>query len=415
MKKLSFLLALVLLFSFCLGGCGQPQPNPKLDDLNMLCDTLEKNHYNLYANVSEEEFQAEREKIARQTAKMTDEQFYWSVCHLVSLIGDAHTTTGALGENFMSVLPWSVKKFDDGWFILALDKAHEQYLGTRVTAINGVPIDEVMERTRQVISYEADSWLWQKVPDVLIWKDALEYLDIVDHDEPVQVTVETAAGTEETFELPAYDDWSEEKNQEIMASFQRDLVPTTAKQDAIYWSTALDESTYFIQYNSCQEDPDLPMAQFAQQVEMDLGSGGYQNIIVDLRYNSGGSSTIIEPLEQKLFTYASKAVSDVQFYILIGGQTFSAATFAATDFEKETSVNCIFVGQPTGGVLKRGGEGKIVQMNTAPFAVQYSTKFFDLLNGQEGPLMPDYTVPQTFAQYAKGEDPEIQYLYDNLL
>lgn len=54
-------------------------------------------------------------------------------------------------------------------------------------------------------------------------------------------------------------------------------------------------------------------------------------------------------------------------------------------------------------------------MNTAPFAVQYFTKFFDLLNGQEGPLMPDYTVPQTFEQYAKGKDPEIQYLYDNLL
>lgn len=70
MKKLSFLLAFVLLFSFCLGACGQPQPNPKLDDLNKLCDTLEKNHYNLYANVSEEEFQAEREKIARQTAKV---------------------------------------------------------------------------------------------------------------------------------------------------------------------------------------------------------------------------------------------------------------------------------------------------------------------------------------------------------
>ena len=45
----------------------------------------------------------------------------------------------------------------------------------------------------------------------------------------------------------------------------------TAEQDAIYWSTALDENTYFIQYNSCKEDPDLPMAQFVQQVEADLG------------------------------------------------------------------------------------------------------------------------------------------------
>lgn len=68
----------------------------------MLCDTLEKNHYNLYANVSEEEFQAEREKIARQTAKMTDEEFYWSVCHLISLIGDAHTMAYVSGD-FMEV------------------------------------------------------------------------------------------------------------------------------------------------------------------------------------------------------------------------------------------------------------------------------------------------------------------------
>lgn len=90
MKKLSFLLAFVLLFSFCLGACGQPQPNPKLDDLNKLCDTLEKNHYNLYANVSEEEFQAEREKIARQTAKMTDEESTGRSA-TVSVVGDAHT------------------------------------------------------------------------------------------------------------------------------------------------------------------------------------------------------------------------------------------------------------------------------------------------------------------------------------
>ena len=41
MKKMSFCSAIVLLLSFCLGGCGQPQPNPKLDDLNLLCETLE--------------------------------------------------------------------------------------------------------------------------------------------------------------------------------------------------------------------------------------------------------------------------------------------------------------------------------------------------------------------------------------
>lgn len=414
MKKMSFCSAIVLLLSFYLGGCSQPQPNPKLDDLNLLCETLETEHYDLYANVSEEEFQDEREKIARQTPNMTDAEFYWSVRHLLSLVGDAHTTVYPR-DYFMSVLPWNIKKFDEGWFILILDKAHEQYLGTRVVAINDIPIDEVVERTRQVVSYEADTWLWQKAPDVLGWKEALEYLDIVEPDEPVLVTVETAQGTEETFELPAYDDWSEEKKQEVLVGFQRDSVPVTAEQDAIYWSTALDENTYFIQYNSCKEDPDLPMVQFVQQVEADLESGGYQNIIIDLRYNSGGNSEVIRPLEQTLSLYAINAGSDVQFYILIGGRTFSSATIAATDFKKTTIGNSIFVGQPTGGVLICPGNINTIWIENPPFGVQYSTKFFDLLGGQEGPLMPDYTVPQPFAQYAKGEDAEIAYLYENLL
>ena len=410
MKKLSFLLAFVLLFSFCLGACGQPQPNPKLDDLNKLCDTLEKNHYNLYANVSEEEFQAEREKIARQTAKMSDEEFYWSVCHLISLIGDAHTMVGNTGEPFMTALLWSIKKFDGGWYILKLDQKNEQYLGMRVTAINDLPIDEAVERARQVVSYEADSWLWQQVPNVLTWNSSLEYLDIVDHDEPVQVTVEAAAGTEETFELPTYDNWDEAEQE--MCDFQRESTPRTAKQDAIYWSTAPDESTYFIQYNVCAGgDPSMP--EFAQQVQADLESG-YQNIIFDLRYNNGGNDQIILPLKNVVINACNKQGEKYHLYVLTGWNTFSAGVDAAAGFQTSNAENTTFVGQPTGGSLQTGGNLLEISMDSVPFAVTCALDYFVIL-GQKGALIPDYTVPQTFEQYAKGEDPEIQYLYDNLL
>lgn len=410
MKKLSFLLAFVLLFSFCLGACGQPQPNPKLDDLNMLCDTLEKNHYNLYANVSEEEFQAEREKIARQTAKMSDEEFYWSVCHLVSLIGDAHTMVGNTGEPFMTALLWSIKKFDEGWYILKLDQKNEQYLGTRIIAINGVPIDEAVERAWQVISYETDSWFWNLVPQTLAWRGALEYLDIVDHDEPVQVTVEAAAGTEETFELPTYDNWDEAEQE--MCDFQRESTPRTAKQDAIYWSTAPDESTYFIQYNVCAGgDPSMP--EFAQQVQADLESG-YQNIIFDLRYNNGGNDQIILPLKNAVVNARNKQGEKCHLYVLTGWNTFSAGVDAAAGFQTSNAENTTFVGQPTGGSLQTGGNLLEISMDSAPFAVTCALDYFVIL-GQKGSLVPDYIVPQTFEQYAKGEDPEIQYLYDNLL
>ena len=408
MKKRSFLLAIVLLLSFCLGGCGQPQPNPKLDDLNTLCETLETGHYDLYANISEEEFQAEREKIARQTLNMTDAGFYWSVRHLLSLVGDAHTTVYPR-DYFMSVLPWNIKKFDEGWFILVLDKAHEQYLGTRVTAINDLPIDEVVERARQVISYETDSWFWNLVPQTLAWRGALEYLEIVKEGEPVTVTVEMQDGAEQSFELTATDDWDERSQ---MISFQRETVPETGYQNNYYWSAELDEDTYFIQYNVCAGgDPSMP--EFAQQVLADL-ENGYQNIIFDLRYNNGGNDQIILPLKNAVVNARNKQGEKCHLYVLTGCNTFSAGVDAAAGFQTSNAENTTFVGQPSGGSLQTGGNLLEISMDSVPFAVTCALDYFVIL-GQKGSLVPDYIVPQTFEQYAKGEDPEIQYLYDNLL
>ena len=409
MKKMSFCSAIVLLLSFYLGGCSQPQPNPKLDDLNLLCETLETEHYDLYANVSEEEFQDEREKIARQTPNMTDAEFYWSVRHLLSLVGDAHTTVYPR-DYFMSVLPWNIKKFDEGWFILILDKAHEQYLGTRVVAINDVPIDEVVERTRQVISYETDSWFWNLVPQTLAWRGALEYLEIVKEGEPVTVTVEMQDGAEQSFELTATDDWDERSQ---MVSFQREAIPETGYQSqSYYWSTELDEDTYFIQYNVCAGgDPSMP--EFAQQVQADLESG-YQNIIFDLRYNNGGNDQIILPLKNAVVNARNKQGEKCHLYVLTGWNTFSAGVDAAAGFQTSNAENTTFVGQPTGGSLQTGGNLLEISMDSVPFAVTCALDYFVIL-GQTGSLVPDYIVPQTFEQYAKGEDAEIQYLYDNLL
>ena len=58
----------------------------------------------------------------------------------------------------------------------------------------------------------------------------------------------------------------------------------------------LDEGTYYIQYNSCREDPELPMETFAAQVEQDLSAGQYRRVVVDLRNNGGGSDGVLVPI-----------------------------------------------------------------------------------------------------------------------
>ena len=279
----------------------------------------------------------------------------------------------------------------------------------RVTAINDLPIDEAVERARQVISYETDSWFWNLVPQTLAWRGALEYLEIVKEGEPVTVTVEMQDGAERSFELTATDDWDERSQ---MVSFQREAVPETGYQNNYYWSTELDEDTYFIQYNVCAGgDPSMP--EFAQQVQADLESG-YQNIIFDLRYNNGGNDQIILPLKNVVINARNKQGEKCHLYVLTGWNTFSAGVDAAAGFQTSNAENTTFVGQPTGGSLQTGGNLLEISMDSVPFAVTCALDYFVIL-GQKGSLVPDYIVPQTFEQYAKGEDPEIQYLYDNLL
>ena len=76
-------------------------------------------------------------------------------------------------------------------------------------------------------------------------------------------------------------------------------------------------------------------------------------------------------------------------------------------------VGAVFYGQPTGGVLKSAGDVKLIEMESMPFKVQYSTKYFDLIPGLEGPLMPNEIVPRSFQEYQEGKDAEIEYLYNN--
>ena len=51
-----------------------------------------------------------------------------------------------------------------------------------------------------------------------------------------------------------------------------------------------------MQYNKCFEDPNLPMEQFAAEVEGKLASGKYTKFIIDLRSNGGGSDGVLYPI-----------------------------------------------------------------------------------------------------------------------
>ncbi|MCD4835715.1 hypothetical protein LQE96_02555 [Phocea massiliensis] len=417
-QKLAALLAvLAVLLAACgpaagnSGSSGSTQSSgvektPMEEDLDLFTSTLEENHKNLYANISKEEFQAEVEQVRAELPGMSEGQFYYSLRRLLSLVGDAHTSLGFTDSNYrhLTALPFAVMYFEDGWHLMMLEEQNQQYLGYRLLAIDGTPIDEVYAKAKTIMSYENESWARQQFSNTINFLDALKYLGIVGEDaDSITLTIQKGEGSpEETLPLKGMNE--EEIFAAAILQVERRETPATAAR-GYYRTLDLGDGAFFLQYNTCQEAEDLPMAEFVELTSDALCAGQYTKVILDLRYNTGGDSRIFEPMIEKLGEL--KEQQGFQVYVLIGRNTFSSAII--NSIQAQEALDAVLVGEQTGGSVNGYGELQSFQLKNTPIQVYYSTKYFELIPGYDkDSLYPDQPVAQTYADYVAGVDPEVQ-------
>ncbi len=376
------------------------------EDLDLFTSTLEENHKNLYANISKEEFQAEVEQVRAELPGMSEGQFYYSLRRLLSLVGDAHTSLGFTDSNYrhLTALPFAVMYFEDGWHLMMLEEQNQQYLGYRLLAIDGTPIDEVYAKAKTIMSYENESWARQQFSNTINFLDALKYLGIVGEDaDSITLTIQKGEGSpEETLPLKGMNE--EEIFAAAILQVERRETPATAAR-GYYRTLDLGDGAFFLQYNTCQEAEDLPMAEFVELTSDALCAGQYTKVILDLRYNTGGDSRIFEPMIEKLGEL--KEQQGFQVYVLIGRNTFSSAII--NSIQAQEALDAVLVGEQTSGSVNGYGELQSFQLKNTPIQVYYSTKYFELIPGYDkDSLYPDQPVAQTYADYVAGVDPEVQ-------
>lgn len=392
-------------------GCQKKEENityqsPREEDLMTMVKTLDSKHKNLYAKISKEEFQVEVDKIKENLEKMSEAEFYYSLCHLLTLVGDAHTSIGYSQSKYgyEQGLPFAIAKFEDGWRVMILEEEYKDYLGYKIVGINDVTIEEVYEKSKAIIPHENDAWIDSNFSNTINFKEALEYLKVVQKDE--DIILKLKSDDQQEIQIPLRGLTEEEIMSIPLARFEREHTPTTYVTQDIYRFLPLTNETLFIQYNSCQEDPNLSMKEFTKQVKTELEANQYNTIVIDLRYNSGGNSSIINPLLTMLKD------KEATFYTLIGPNTFSSGIMNAIDTQE--SLNSTLVGLQTGGNVNGYGEIKFVQMKNEPFSYTYSTKYFELIKGYDkDSLYPDIDIAQNYESYQKGLDAEVEWILAN--
>ncbi len=412
MAKIKFTGILILLLAAVLVGCNQKtafsSTGTKQKDLALFVQTLESKHKNLYAKISKEDFNKERIKLEQAVGSMSDAEFYYSLRSLLALVGDAHTSMDFYDGKYKYLhgLTFGVTEFNKSWYIVLADKANEEHLGSRLFYINDVPINEVYMASKRIMSFENEIWAKEQFSNTINFKEALEYIGVVKKDEPIILTVENSEGKQSTVEMkPRTED--EIMSQEIVR-FKPKNTPTTAP-NGFYRSMPIDHTTFFIQYNVCKEANDLSMKEFTKIIETELSQKEYKKVIIDLRYNSGGNSAVINPLLAML--KKQQAQKSFEVYTLIGASTFSSGIMNAIDTVED--LHSTLVGRPTGGNVNSYGELKSFKLKSLPIQVMYSTKYFELIKGYTfDSLYPDIEIGKSFEDYSNGVDVEIEFIKD---
>jgi len=368
-----------------------------------LAEGIRKYHPDPFTKISEEEFDAALSELEQSWGELgkAEDGRYYAMRTLVASLGDEHTSLAPSAMKSQPELPFFVISYEGSWIVVQAQKEYSEIVGKKLTAVNGVTVKELRERLLPLISYETEGWAEYQCSLEFRYLRNLRYIGVTESLDEVEVTVEDClTGEWETVELKACGKGYDYQNSSLYTSIAPTLV-----QSGYYRAELIFEDVLFIQYNVCQEAPDLSMEEFAQALKEQTADAPPEKILVDMRHNTGGNSDVITPLLALLKEYTDRGS---RLYCLTGGETFSSGVLNVLDLKE---IGACIVGQPTGGVTGFG-ELKTVRFSDGS-RLYCSTKDFSQYYGSHSPVTPDIQVEQTIEDFLKGIDSVVSYIQNN--
>ena len=370
-------------------------------DIDVLGEELPKRHKNLFFKVSEADFRKEVESLKAALPSLGPDETLVRLLRLVASVGDSHT---ALGYRPQRGLPLMLYWFKDGIYVLNTTAEHKDILYGKITALGGRPIAEVTAALASVIPHENGSQVRNQVPNLLADTAVLKGLGLIPSPDSASLTVLTDSGKILTVEMapiafsskPA---WLVETADESAAPLY------LRKRNVFYWFEVLPgERALYFKYNSCQEIPGRPFAGFVRELFAAVDAGPVDRIVVDLRHNGGGNSAVFVPFLEELKKRPA-LLEKGRLAVIVGRRTFSSAVLNALDLKKAAPV--VFIGEPTGGKPNHYGELQTLRLPESGLTATYSTKFFQVVDGDPDSIFPDIAVEPTFADHRARLDPAL--------
>lgn len=364
-----------------------------------------------------EKIDAEAARLREQIPRLSDIQIAVEMQKVTAMLEASHTEVFLHRQprrfKFPEPLPVNLYVFPDGVYVVEADDEFKSLVGSRITAIDGTPIEQVIEKLRPLVPFEGEPTRLI-ITRFLILPHVLQSVGVTKESERVKLSVvdrENKARTIEIASKPNHQ-W---RNSLLPLTAAETKAPTPlymTRPDDLYWFEPLPkDKAVYVRLISMRDKPDETIAAFGLRLRQFLDKQPeIKNLIMDLRGNAGGNTFLYPELLRTIIGFDTKPGNRV--FALIDRAVLSAATNFSVDLNRLT--NATFIGEPAGGQPRQNGDPIV-------FYLPYSGLFTILSNvswNLSGPydtrfwIAPDVPVALTQADYFANRDPVMDAVYD---
>jgi hypothetical protein len=373
------------------------------EDLRHLARKLPRRHVNAFHTVSRETFDAEVARLDAAVPHLNGDDVLVGFMTVVALIGDGHTHLD-LPPNSLRY-PVEMQWFGDELRVIAAQAPYHSAVGARVLAIGSIPIDEVINRTIQLVPRcENDGRTRFTATVQLTTPEVLHGLGVIGDRANAPFALETATGETATVTFsPArfagFSSWRLVMGDTPPLYLQR-LMET-------WWTEFLpaDQTVYF---SFTAYPADAEFRERAAELARLLDESHARRLVIDLRRNQGGDLTRFRQLLLPLIKARPSINRKGGLFVITGPGTFSAATVNALDLRNEA--NAILVGSPTGMRPNHYGEHGEFRLPNSGFRISYSTQYYRFGADTDSAVVPDRRVEPTGTEFRAGRDPVMEWI-----
>jgi hypothetical protein len=379
-----------------------------LGDLKYLFVELPKRHKKLFFKITRERFDREIAGIIESVPKVSDSEIKLALRRLTAMIGDPHTR---ISFNVEKTYPLTLYQFSDGVFVTATAGAYKSALGAKLVKIGETDIERAIEAVRPFVTFENEWRFKQQFPYYLTDPENLYLLKILPSAVEGDFTFDGGNGNQFVVKMRPV---STKEAIKFITPFDSPPGKTPLylrNPERYYWYEYLpDSKTLYLQYRRCADMPSQPFNGFAAALLKFMDRNSVERMVIDLRLNGGGDSSVFEPLIKAL-SRRRDVNQTGRLFALIGRRTFSSACLNAMKLKRETKA--ILVGEPTGQRTNFYGEVETMTLPHSKLRVHYSTRYFRTMDGDPPALAPDVQVEPSSSDYASGRDPVLERALSN--